>query len=103
MALAVSRRGVTAMLRIITKQRGTSYRFELHGTIAGESIAVLERHWREIVDTVPSAAVAVGLSHVMFIDRDGEELLRQMAERGVKLGGTGCMNRYIIEKISGGV
>jgi hypothetical protein len=91
------------MLRIITKKRGTTYRLELHGTIAGEWIAVLERHWRDILNTVPAATIAVGLSNVVFIDRDGEELLRRMAERGVKLDGAGLMNRYVIEKISGGV
>jgi hypothetical protein len=103
MALAVSRRGVTAMLRIITKQQGTMYRLELHGTIAGEWIAVLERHWRDILNAVPSAIIDVGLSNVMFIDRDGEELLRRMAERGAKLDGAGLMNRYVIGKISGGM
>ena len=91
------------MLRIITKQRGTKYRLELHGTIAGEWIAVLERHWRDILDTVPSATIAIGLSNVGFIDRDGEELLRRMVGRGVNLDGAGLMNRYVIEKISGGV
>ena len=91
------------MLRIITRQRGTTYRLELHGTIAGEWIAVLERHWNDIRATVPSAIVAVGLSNVVFIDRDGEALLRRMAERGVKLDGAGLMNRYVIDKISGGV
>ena len=90
-------------MRIITKQRGTTYRLELHGTIAGEWIAVLERHWRDISNAVPSAAIAIGLSNVVFIDRDGQELLRRMAERGVKLNGAGLMNRYVIEKISGGV
>ena len=91
------------MLRIITQQRGTTYRLELHGTIAGEWIAVLERHWRDIVSTVPSGTIAVGLSHVVFIDRHGEELLRRMAEHGVTFDGAGLMNRYVIEKISGGV
>ena len=91
------------MLRIITEQRGMTYRLDLHGTIAGEWIAVLERHWRDILDTVPSAIVAIGLSNVGFIDRDGEELLRRMAERGVKLDGAGLMNRYVIDKISGGL
>ena len=91
------------MLRSITKQQGPTYRLELHGTIAGEWIAVLERYWRDILDTVPSATIAVGLSNVGFIDRDGEALLRRMAERGVKLDGAGLMNRYVIDKISGGV
>jgi len=103
MALAVSSRGVTAMLRIITKKRGTTYQLELHGTIAGEWIALLERSWRDILNAVPSATIAVGLSNVVFIDRDGKELLRRMAERGVKLDGAGLMNRYVIERISGGV
>lgn len=91
------------MLRIITSKRGTAYRLELHGTIAGEWIAVLERHWRDILKTVPGATIAIGLSNVAFIDRKGEELLRRLAERGVKLDGAGLMNRYVIEKISGGV
>ena len=91
------------MLRIITKQQETAYRLELHGTIAGKWIAVLERYWRDILDTVPSASIAIGLSNVGFIDRDGEELLRRMAERGVNLDGAGLMNRYVIEKISGGM
>jgi hypothetical protein len=91
------------MLRIVTKQHGTTYRLELHGTIAGEWIAVIEHHWRDILNAVPSATIAISLSNVVFIDRDGEELLRRMAERGVKLDGAGLMNRYVIEKISGGV
>ena len=91
------------MLRIITKKRGTTYQLELHGTIAGEWIDVLERHWRDILKTVSGASIAVGLSNVAFIDRKGEELLRRMAERGVKLDGAGLMNRYVIERISGGV
>lgn len=91
------------MLRIITEQRGTTYRLELHGTVTGEWIAVLERHWREILDCVPSASVSIGLSNVAFIDSDGEQLLRRMAEHGVEIDGTGCMNRYVIEKIAGGM
>jgi hypothetical protein len=91
------------MLRIISKQQETTYRLELHGTIAGEWIAVLEHHWRDILNAAPSATIAVGLSNVVFIDREGEELLRQMAERGVRLDGAGLMNRYVIGKISVGM
>ena len=91
------------MLRIITEQRGTTCRLELHGAVMGEGIAVLERHWREMLDRTPGATVTVGLSNVVFIGPDGEELLRRMAECGVTFDGTGCLNRYVIEKISGGV
>jgi hypothetical protein len=40
---------------------------------------------------------------VAFIDAAGEELLRRMAEQGVDFDGDGLMNRYVIEKISGGL
>ena len=89
------------MLRIITEQRGNTYRLELHGTVADEGIGVLERHWLSILDKAPSAIVTVGLSNVGFIDPHGERLLRRMAECGVEFDGAGCMNRYVIEKISG--
>ena len=91
------------MLRIITEQGGGAYRFELHGRLAGDWVEVLERHWREILDADPSALATVGLSNVEFIDTDGERLLRRMARQGVEFDGDGCNNRYVIDKISGGV
>jgi hypothetical protein len=91
------------MLRIITTRRGTGYRLDLHGSVAGEWIEALERHWRDLVTATPSAAIAVGLSNVTFIDREGEALLRRMAKQGVTLDGAGLMNRYVMAKISGGV
>ena len=90
------------MLRIITEQRGSTYRLELHGTLAGEWITVLERHWLSILEKAPSAIVTVGLSNVGFIDPRGEQLLRRMAECGVEFDVAGCMNRYVIEKITAG-
>jgi len=91
------------MLRIITEQSDGAYRLELHGSIAGEWIAVLERHWGEIRDAAPSAPVRLGVSNVLFIDADGKQLLRRMAQSGVEFDGAGVMNRYVIEKVCGGV
>jgi hypothetical protein len=88
------------MLRIITEQCGNTYHLELHGTVAGEGIGVLERQWLSILDKAPSAVITVGLSNVGFTDPHGEQLLRRMAERGVAFDAAGCMNRYIIEKIA---
>jgi len=71
------------MLRIITEQRGNTFHLDLHGTVADEGIAVLDEHWRGIVEKVPSAVVDVDLSNVAFIDAHGERLLRRMAQCGV--------------------
>ena len=56
------------MLRVITERQGDRYRLDLHGTLGGEWVAVLEQHWRSIKDDVPSAKVTLVLSNVDFID-----------------------------------
>lgn len=91
------------MLRIMTEQRGNALHVELHGTIADEGLGILERHWRAIVEKVPSALVNVDLANVVFIDAHGERLLRRMAQCGVKFTAAGCMNRYVIERIERGL
>ena len=91
------------MLRIITEQRGRAFHLDLHGTVADEGVGVLERHWRGLVEQVPSAIVSVGLSNVVFIDTHGERLLRRMFQCGVEFNAAGCMNRYVIERIAGGL
>jgi ABC-type transporter Mla MlaB component len=91
------------MLRIITEQRGNTFRLELHGTVADEGIAVLERYWRSLEEQVPSAIVNIDLANVVFIDMHGQTLLRRMAQCGVEFNASGCLNRYVIERIAGGL
>jgi hypothetical protein len=92
----------TSMLRVITDQQGDRYRLDLHGTLGGEWVAVLEQHWRSIMDDVPSAKVTLVLSNVDFIDPDGEQLLHRMADDDVAFVAAGCMNRYVIDRLKPG-
>ena len=87
------------MLRVITERQGDNCRLDLHGTLGGDWVTVLEQHWRSIMDDVPSATVTLVLSNVDFIDADGEALLRRMADHGVELVASGCMNRYVIGRL----
>jgi hypothetical protein len=87
------------MLRVITEHRGGSYRLDLHGTLGGDWVGVLEQHWRSIVDDVPFARVTLVLSNVDFIDSYGEQLLQRMADDGVEFVVAGCMNRYVIDRL----
>ena len=91
------------MLRVITDHQGGSYRLELHGTLGGEWVAVLEQHWRSITDEVPSAKLTLVLSNVDFIDPAGEQLLQRMADDDVTFVVAGCMNRYVIDSLKPGV
>jgi hypothetical protein len=92
-----------SMLRVITERQGDRYRLDLHGTLGGEWVAVLEQHWRSIMDDVPSAKLTLVLSNVDFIDPDGEQLLQRMADDDVEFVVAGCMNRYVIDSLKPGV
>jgi len=87
------------MLRVMTERQGHSYRLDLHGTLGGEWVGVLEQHWRSIVDDVPSAKVTLVLSNVDFIDSDGRQLLQRMVDDDVEFLAVGCMNRYVIDRL----
>jgi len=87
------------MLRVITERLGDSYRLDLHGTLGGEWVAVLEQHWHAIMGDVPSAKVRLVLSNVDFIDSEGEQLLQRMADDDVEFVVAGCMNRYVIDRL----
>jgi hypothetical protein len=91
------------MLRVVTDRQGDSYRLELHGVLGGEWVPLLEKHWRSIMRTLPSAKVTLVLSNVDFIDSDGERLLQYMADDGVDFVVAGCMNRYVIDNLKPGV
>lgn len=87
------------MLRVITKQVGTAVRLELHGLLGGDWVPLLEEHWRGIVRDLPDAQVTAVLSEVDYIDIEGERLIQRMAEKGVRFIATGCMNRYVVERV----
>jgi hypothetical protein len=91
------------MLRVITERQGDHYRLDLHGTLGGEWVAVLEQHWRSIVGGMPSATVTLVLSNVDFIDPDGEQLLRRMADEDVEFVAAGCMNRHVVDSLKPGL
>lgn len=87
------------MLRIVTERRGDCYTISLHGRLAGEWVEVLEQSWRSIVETIPSVRIVARLPDVSYIDAAGEQLLERMAKRGVELVASGCMNRYVVDRI----
>lgn len=86
------------MLRVAIEQLADTVRLDLHGTLGGEWVPLVEQHWRSIVNGHGvSPKVTVVLADVDFIDADGVRLLRRMADRGADFVVSGCMNRYVIE------
>lgn len=86
------------MLRVAIEQLADTVRLDLHGTLGGEWVPLVEQHWRSIVNGHRvSPKVTVVLADVDFIDADGVRLLRRMADRGAEFVVSGCMNRFVIE------
>jgi hypothetical protein len=90
------------MLRIVTEQHGERHTISLHGRLAGEWVPLLDRYWRHLADSVPSARVTAVLSDVSFIDAAGERLLERMWQSGVEFEASGCMNRHVVDRIRNG-
>ncbi len=87
------------MMRVITERSGDGYRLELHGMLRGDWVRLLEQHWRTILVAEPRTDVVVILTNVDFIDPAGARLLRRMADAGVELVVSGCMNRHLVEQL----
>jgi len=86
------------MLRVVIEPGAGTCRLDLHGTLGGEWVPLVERHWLSMVNgALPK--ITVVLSDVDFIDADGARLLRRMADAGVEFVVSGCMNRYVIETL----
>ena len=86
-------------MRILTEERGDAYTLSLQGRIAGEWVPVLERCWRSILREAPSAKITAILSDVSYIDADGERLLERMWRGGAAFVASGCLNRFVVERI----
>jgi len=89
------------MLRIMTEQHGDAFTLSLHGSVTGEWVAVLERYWQQIAESIPTARIKAILTDVSFIDDAGRRLLARMWQRGVEFAGAGCSNRHVLEQITG--
>ncbi|MBP7620436.1 MAG: anti-sigma factor antagonist [Gemmatimonadales bacterium] len=87
------------MLRIETKRRRNDYTLSLWGSLAGQWVTLLDDHWRRLLKANGAAKVTIVLSDVSFIDNAGEQLLEQMLRGGVRFVLTGCMNRFVVDRV----
>jgi hypothetical protein len=87
------------MLRVIATKRGGTHWLELHGTLGGEWVPLLEEQWRAVAAAGEPAQVLVVLANVDFIAPEGEWLLQRMAAEGVEFAVSGCLNRSVIDRV----
>ena len=95
-----------AVIRISEIRKGSKQRLLVEGTLAGDSVEVLEKSWLEAQTSRNGEPIRIDLSGVTWIDDKGRELLKRILQEGAELRAKGIMTRSVveelIEEISGG-
>ncbi len=88
------------MLRITSSVDAPGPKWTLWGQLAGPWVAELREEWMCLRRESPDGRLLVDLSDVTFIDEAGEELLREMRDRGVEFVAKGVETRHILENLA---
>jgi hypothetical protein len=88
------------VLKITTQDDAVQTVFELEGKLAGPWVEELHACWRDA--TGGGQPVKVLLCAVTFVDKQGKSLLTEMYRSGAELVAEGCMNKAIVDEITGG-
>jgi len=85
------------MIRITTHQELEATCLMLEGKLAGESVAELEKCWRDA--STAHLLVSIDLTSVSFIDNRGKQLLLKIFVSGTQLFSKGLLARCIIDEL----
>jgi ABC-type transporter Mla MlaB component len=72
----------------------------IEGRLAGPWVEELRTYCRRTFDE-QQQCTQLDLTGVTFIDADGKLLLAQLWQQGMELQASGCLNRCVIEEITG--
>jgi hypothetical protein len=87
------------MLRITIHNDTAVTSFILEGTLTGEWVKELERCWRHQAARPAAPRILVELRDVGFVDEEGRDLLRLMAQAGSELVAVDLVMKAIVEEI----
>ena len=85
------------MLKITITETQTESRWMLQGQLAGPWVRELRKCWKAKPAT--QKRCVVDLNDVMFIDKDGERLLRAISKTGADLTSNGMYTKHLLEQL----
>ena len=89
------------MLRITVIEGASEQRWVLQGRLTGGSIEELTANWRtNRRDRPPAQSCIVDLNEIIFIDKDGEQVLLMMIRDGAQFVATGLYTKHLLESLS---
>jgi ABC-type transporter Mla MlaB component len=87
------------MLRITVVENPEGEKWILQGQLTGEFATELSTTWRSSLDRSRDRLRIVDLSEVTSIDRNGEEILRNMIRQGARCLATGIYTKHLLEEL----
>ena len=86
------------MIRVITKERRLTVLVTIDGHLSGESVGVVE----SCCDLAGATGkrVQLFLRDVLGVDLAGQELLRRLAAKGVKLAASGVYTSFLVRSLA---
>ena len=76
---------ISRMLKITLHDSARAMRFQLAGELSGIGVRELRQSWQTGSSTTAGRSTIVDLTEVQFVDAEGESLLEQMHQEGVRL------------------
>lgn len=90
------------MLRITVVSESVPLMLRLEGKLTGPWVSELARSWNELRSATPRRPVAVDLSEVTYVSREGKALLESMWRQGAKLESCSLMTQFLLNEIRSG-
>ena len=89
------------MLKITICDSANELRLRLEGRLAGAWVGELRQCWRTASSTTALRDAVLDLRDVDFVDSDGQALLAEMHQEGVRLEAFGPLTQHLVEEIAG--
>jgi anti-anti-sigma regulatory factor len=86
------------MMRIQEKEAGGKLILQVHGTVSGPFVSVLESCWERASGRQDIRGVSVDLQQVTCVDRAGRRLLQSMYSSGVSFDRPGLSVKDILDQ-----
>jgi hypothetical protein len=86
------------MLRITLHDSARELRIKLEGKLSGPWVEELRQCWRTASSTTGGRITSLDLSDVDFVDADGQSLLSEMHQCGVRLEAATPLIRALVEE-----
>lgn len=87
------------MLKITLHDSAREMRFKLEGKLSGLWVRELRQSWQTAASTTGGRSTTVDLTDVDFVDQDGESLLKEMHQQGVRLIAATPLIRAVVDQV----